>query len=230
MNQLVTRGIVLARTDYGEADRILTILTPDQGKLRLLAKGVKKMKSKLAGGIELFSVSQITFIRGRGEIGTLVSSRLQTHYGHIVSDIERVQLGYEIIKLLDKATEDEPERDYFHLLQEGFAALDDGKVEPLLVRSWFQAQLLKLAGHMPNLQTEPNGQRLDAAGLYDFSLDDMSFIAHPEGSFAAPDIKAFRLLFTDNSPLVLQKVQGIGDLLSKLAPLTQTMYRQYIRV
>ncbi|MEJ0073760.1 MAG: DNA repair protein RecO [Candidatus Saccharibacteria bacterium] len=87
--QQVTTGIVLTRVDYGEADRIITLITPDQGKLRLMAKGVRRIKSKLAGGIELFSVSNITFIRGRGDIGTLVSSRVLTHYGRIVSDLDR---------------------------------------------------------------------------------------------------------------------------------------------
>jgi DNA repair protein RecO (recombination protein O) len=109
VNQILTRGIVLSRTDYGEADRILTLLTPDQGKIRLIAKGVRKIKSKLAGGIELFSVSDVTFIRGRGDIGTLVSARLDTHYGTIVKDIERVQLGYDLIKQINKSTEDQPE-------------------------------------------------------------------------------------------------------------------------
>jgi recombinational DNA repair protein (RecF pathway) len=57
---------------------------PDSGKLSLMAKGVRKVKSKLAGGIELFSTSEITYIPGRGSVGTLVSSRLMRHYGGIV--------------------------------------------------------------------------------------------------------------------------------------------------
>ena len=61
-----TSAIILKRVDYGEADRILTLLTPDHGKLSLMAKGVRKIKSKLAGGIELFSISTITFAEGRG--------------------------------------------------------------------------------------------------------------------------------------------------------------------
>src|SRR5205085_581911 len=121
----LSSGIVLSRTNYGEADRILTLLTPDHGKLRLMARGVRKVKSKLAGGIELFSVSDITFIRGRGEMGTLISTRLVKHYGKIVQHIDRVQLGYELIKLLNTATEDRPEADYFELLQQAFAALDE---------------------------------------------------------------------------------------------------------
>src|SRR3954464_12617433 len=128
MKQFLTKGIVLSRTDYGEADRILTLLTPEQGKLRLMARGVRRAKSKLAGGIELFSVSDITFIRGRGDIGTLISARLNKHYANIVKDIDRVQLGYELIKQLNKATEDEPEEGYFHLLNQALETLDNKEI------------------------------------------------------------------------------------------------------
>src|ERR1700722_4601390 len=100
MNQIISTGIVLSRTDFGEADRILTMLSPDFGKLRLIAKGVRRERSKLAGGIELFSVSNITFIKGKRDIDTLISTRLIQHYRNIVTDIGRVQLGYKLIKLL----------------------------------------------------------------------------------------------------------------------------------
>ena len=118
MNQQRTTAIVLTRVDYGEADRIVTVLTPDAGKLSLIAKGVRRVKSKLAGGIELFSTSEITYIPGRGSVSTLVSSRLVRHYGRIVQDIDRTMLGYELMKLLHKVTEDEPERDYYELLEQ----------------------------------------------------------------------------------------------------------------
>ena len=120
MNQLTTQGIILSRTDFGEADKIITLLTPDHGKLRLMARGVRRAKSKLAGGVELFSVSDITYIKGRGEIGTLISARLITHYGRIVRDVTRTMLGYELIKQLNKVTEDEPEAEYFTLLEQTF--------------------------------------------------------------------------------------------------------------
>src|SRR5581483_3542398 len=112
MRQFRTQAIILNRTDYGEADRIISFLTPDHGKLKAIAKGVRKSKSKLAGGIELFSVSDISFIPGRKEISTVVSTRLIKHYGHIVKDLNRTNTGYALIKRLDKATEDAPETDY----------------------------------------------------------------------------------------------------------------------
>ena len=230
MKQLVTRGIVLARTNYGEADRIVTLLTPDHGKLRLMARGVRKARSKLAGGIELFSVSDISFIRGRGEIGTLTSSRLRQHYGRIVADLDRVQLGYELIKLLNRATEDEPELEYFTLLDQAFQALDDPAVGLDLIRLWFESHLLRQAGHTPNLRTDTDDQKLTAGHAYNFDFDAMAFAPHEGGNFNADHIKALRLLFSGHPPPDLQKVQGIDVLLPVIAPLIRTMLTSYIRV
>lgn len=230
MNQTVTTGIVLARTNYGEADRILTILTPDQGKLRLIAKGVRKSKSKLAGGIELLSVSDITFIRGRGDIGTLVSTRLQTHYGDIVKDIDRTMIAYECIKQLNKATEDEPEPEYFTLLQQSLEALNQADVSLELIQLWFSAQLLKLAGHTPNLQTDTTGVRLAQDKSYTFSFDDMTFTEGPTGRFTAAQIKLLRLLFGDHTAQQVRQVQGIEKYLEHLTPLVQTMRSLHVGV
>jgi DNA repair protein RecO (recombination protein O) len=229
MNQLNTTGIILGRTDFGEADRILTLLTPDHGKLRLVAKGVRRVKSKLAGGIELFSVSDVTFIRGRSELGTLVSTRLLKYYDTIVKDIHRTMLGYDLIKMLNKATEDEPEPEYFTLLQQGFEALDDAHIPAEIIRLWFSMQLLRIAGHMPNLQTDTSGQKLAAETLYDFSFDDMTFAASPHGQLGANEIKFLRLGFSGNPPKILHQVQRSAELAKICQPLVSTMYGTYIR-
>lgn len=220
MKQLVTTGIILSRTDYGEADRILTLITPDQGKLRLLARGVRRIKSKLAGGIELFSVSTITFASGRGELGTLVSTRLVQHYDQIAKDLQRTMAGYDLIKQLNKTTEDQPEPEYFALLKEAFEALNEPQIPLPLIQFWFAAQLLKLGGHAPNLQTDELGKKLVPDQLYDFDLDRMTFVANPlSGRFNANHIKFLRLVFAGNSPKVLTQVQGMGQLLHDCQPL-----------
>lgn len=230
MNQLVTKGMILARTDYGEADRILTMLTPDHGKLRLLAKGVRRIKSKLAGGIELFSTSDITYIKGRGEMGTLVSTRLIRHYAHITGNIDRTMLGYDLIKKLNKATEDEPEAEYYELLEQGFAALDESQIDLDLIRLWFAAQLLRLSGHTPNLQTDVSGSRLAADQTYEFSFDDSAFFDRADGSFGVDEIKFLRLVFAGNAPAVLQQVQNAERLTGKCLPLVQTLLSTYVRL
>lgn len=224
MNQLTTTAIVLARTNYGEADRIITVLTPDYSKLRLMAKGVRKVKSKLAGGIELFSVSHITFIKGRGDIGTLVSARLDRHYGNIVRDITRVQLGYDLIKLLNKTIEDVAEKEYFELLEHAFQALDDSANSEELIRTWFMAQLLRLGGHMPNLQTDSFGEKLNPHASYEFDFDAMAFVQHDQGQLTADHIKFMRLIISGNPPRILRQVSGYQKLLDSCGPIILTMF------
>lgn len=229
MNQLVTTAIILHRTDYGEADRILSLLTPEYGKIALMAKGVRRVKSKLAGGIELFSVSEITFIKGRGEVGTLVSTRLVKHYKHIVSALDRTMLGYELIKRLNKVTEDQLEAEYFELLRDTFEALDDPSISLELIQFWFNAQLLRMSGHTPNLQTDEQGNKLLADQRYDFNYDHMFFVPSPEhGQYDASHIKFLRIVLAGNPVRVLVNVQGSNQLVADLQPmvlnLTQLAY------
>ena len=232
MKQFVSSGIILSRTDFGEADRIITFLTPDHGKVRAIAKGVRKAKSKLAGGIELFSTSHLTLIVGRGEINTLISTRLIKHYGDIVKDLERTNTGYELIKILNKATEDHTEEDYFSLLKDSFEALDDVELDPQITKLWFSMQLLHLAGHMPNLHTDTKGKELKRSGLYNFQFDKMLFQSarQHEGLFSANDIQFLRIGFSGNSFKVLHRIKGVKELAEHCEPLIQTMLQTYVRL
>lgn len=228
MNQIVTTGIVLGRINYGEADRILTIITPDHGKLRLMAKGVRRVKSKLASGVELFNVSQITFIPGKRDIGTLVSTRLVQHFSNIVKDIERVQTGYELIKLLNKNTEDDAGEEYYNLLRQAVHALDDLSIPNDLLQTWFAAQMLRIGGMTPNLQTDAAGKKLEAEAAYSMDLDASTLKLEEQGVFGKNQIKFLRLLFSDVSPAVINKVSDVDDLLESTKPVVMYWQQSYI--
>jgi DNA repair protein RecO (recombination protein O) len=223
VRQIVTRGIVLTRTNFGEADRIITFLTPNHGKLRLMAKGVRKVKSKLAGGVELLSTSTITYIEGRGEVGTLISARLEKHYGRITKQLERVQLGYDLMGQINRVTEDEPEETYYELLEQSYAALDDHDIPLGLIRTWFDAQLLRLGGHAPNLTEDTGGEKLQQESKYNFDFEAMTFSPHEKGRYMSDHIKLLRLLFSGNTTELLMKVTGHEPLLKDLAPIIRTM-------
>ena len=230
MKHIVTLGIILSRTDFREADRILSVITPDHGKVRVLARGVRKVKSKLAGGIELFSVSQISFIVGRGEIRTLTSSRLQKHYKHIVSDADRTMFGYEIIKLINRTTEDQAGQEYFELLDTTLEAIDDLAVGLDLIRLWLYLQLLKLGGHSPNLKTDSSNSKLEEKQKYSFNLDKMAFSPSTSRRFNAQHIKLLRLGLGLKSPVSLQKIKDSNNTVRECLQLTKTMLEQYVRL
>lgn len=223
MNKTVTTGIVLTRINFGEADRILTILTPDHGKIRVMVKGARKLKSKMGAGIELFSICQITFITGRGEIGTLISARPQTHYKNIVSDINCTMLGYEVLKRLNKVTEDAAGKEYFDLLARTLEALDNAKLSNDAVEFWFSLRLLQISGHAPNLHTDRRKLPLNAEDNYEFDLDTMAFDPKSNGSFNAKHIKLFRLCITATKPDILLQVQDSEEHLPISLGLVKTM-------
>lgn len=230
MKQFRTRGIVLARTDYAEADRILTFLTPDRGKLKAYARGVRKTKSKLAGGIELFSVSDLSLIPGKREIDTLVSTRLIKHFGNIVKDFDRTSVGFDFIKKLHKATEDAAEAGYFYLLEQSFEALDDFKIELKLVALWFDMQLLRLSGHAPNLRIDVKGHSLSAESKYVFDFEKMHFEINDNGPFGVQHIKFLRLGFSTNPVKLLNRIQQAEKLSVQLQPVVQSMLQAHIRI
>jgi DNA repair protein RecO len=225
MNRQVTTAIVLSRTNYGEADRILTLLTADHGKLSAIAKGVRRERSKLAGGIELFTINEVGFLQGRGEMVTLTTTRLIKYFDNITGDIDRTMLGYDLLKLINKSTENETGTEYYQLLADSLAALNDSSIDIDLIRTWFNMQLLSISGHAPNLTTSDDGKKLDETASYDFDNRVMAFAQHSTGPYEAGHIKLLRLALTGNIKS-LSSVKGIENYLPGAQMLSQSM-RQY---
>lgn len=232
MNRTTTQAIVLARTNYGEAARIITLITPDQGKVRAMAKGVRKQKSKLAGGLELFSVSDVTLLTGRGEVKTLISTRLLTHYGNIVKNLDRTNTGYDFIKTINAYTEDNVEPAYFNLLNTALKSLDNFKINLELIQLWFNAQLLGLSGLTPNLQIDEQGNKLEQSKKYQFDYTLMGFKQADSGQRAlnTDHIKFLRLLFEAHNPAQLQKIQNLEKLLAQVHPIVQSMLSVQVQI
>lgn len=226
MKQQTSPAIVLRRTNYGEADRIVTFLTP-VGKIKAMVKGVRRSKSKLAGGIELFSESTITFLQTRGDLQRIVSTRLETHWDGIVGDLQRMMFGYEAMKLIDTVVEDEAERGYYELLKSTLSTLADHKVPRSALELWFYIRLLKLQGIEPNLKTDAAGVRLSAEQAYTFSTDDMCFAAAPNGSFRADHIKLLRLLLS-HPAVSLKQIQAADQLSQALTPLFKALVQKSV--
>lgn len=220
---------MLSRTDFREADRILTLLTPDNGKLKVIAKGVRRPRSKLAGGIELLSINDVTVLPGRGDMGTLVSSRLKTHYGNIVQDINRTMLSYELLKRMNRITEDAAGEEYFMILQRSLEALDDSGFSPELTELWFTMQLLSVTGHLPDLLTDTEGQKLEANQQYLFDFEHMAFRGLKGAPFTASHIKLLRLAYATDQPLKLKQITDADKSVTDALKLAQNLLRQQTR-
>ncbi|MES2876261.1 MAG: DNA repair protein RecO [Patescibacteria group bacterium] len=213
MKTVRTKAIVLRRTNYGEADRIVQFLTPENGVMSVMAKAVRKEKSRLAGGIELFATCDITVGSGRGELGILTAARLDAFYSHIMTDYERLQFGYDAIKQVAKvaATVDEPA--FYDLLEQTFQSLNDATVDVRLTRAWFWLQLAILLGVGMNLSTDTNGMKLVEDAVYNFSEVDHGFVFSDNGTFGSDHIKLLRIL-SAQPPKLASHVSGVDMLIN----------------
>ena len=202
-----TKAIILRRTNYGEADRVLKLITPN-GQRSVMAKGVRKEKSRLAGGIELFAVSDITIHTGKGSLGILTSARLIEFFSHIVEDYDKLQFGYEVVKQVSKNSDNFDDENLFTLAEQSLKALDDEQIDLRITKTWFWLQLAILLGVGMNLVTDSNGEKLITDQQYNYADQADSFHPSDKGDYIAEHIKLLRLLSAQN-PQVASKVSGI---------------------
>jgi DNA repair protein RecO (recombination protein O) len=117
-------AIVLRRTDYGEADRILTLFTPTKGKMHAIAKGTRRPISKKAGHLELLNRSQLQMALGRN-LDIVTQAEGRENFLHLRGELWHMTCGFYLAELVDRFVEDStPHRDIYALLLESLRYLD----------------------------------------------------------------------------------------------------------
>ena len=217
---LRTPAIILRRTNYGEADRILSVITPDHGRLSVMARSVRKEKSRLAGGIELFAICDIVVHLGKGEIATLTGAKLNKFFAQIITDYDRLQFGYEVLKQITKASETVDEPDFFTLLEDCLDALNNLKINLGIIQTWFYLRLAELLGNGLNTATDASGMKLVEDARYNFDPADQVFTFNENGHYDARHIKLLRVMAA-NPPAVVAKIAGVGEIVDDCLRLGQ---------
>jgi len=146
--KFTSEGIVISRKNYSEADRILVIYTNDYGKLSVMAKGVRKLKSKKRGHLEVFSHIKFSASKGSGiDVMTEVESINDFH--KIKKDLKKVALAYYFMEVVFKLTsQEEKNKELFRLILNYLDKLDIDKNLRTL-RFSFIHDLLVLLGYWP---------------------------------------------------------------------------------
>jgi DNA repair protein RecO (recombination protein O) len=144
-------AIVLRHADWGEADRLLTLYSRERGKVRALAKGARKIRSRKAGHLEPFTRVTLQLARGHD---LLIVTQADTLDAYLAIHENLVKTGHAayVVELLDRFTyEDENENPgIFHLLAEVLARI--GKdADPWLPIRYYEVRLLDLLGYRPHL-------------------------------------------------------------------------------
>ncbi len=203
-------AIVLRRRDQGEADRLLTVLTRERGKLTLLAKGVRRPASRKAGHIEPFTHVDLLVAKG-SSLDLVTQAETIAAHRQLREDLWRSSEAYYVAELADAFTQDaDPHALLFDLLLETLGRLDALPAEPdgaaagvtLAVR-YYELHLLALAGYQPQLfrcvqcnellQPEVNFLSLERGGC----LCPKHGASHPETiALPLPVLKVLRFLQT----------------------------------
>jgi DNA repair protein RecO (recombination protein O) len=158
-------GVVLGAIKLGEADRIITLYTRGNGKVRAVAKGIRKTKSRFGGRLEPFTHADLLIYRGRN-LDTITSVDIITSFHAVRADYERYMRACTMAELVDKIT---PERErafsVYTLLLAGLESLAAGHTGTAVPA--FAIKLLSVSGYHPQLHVCAGcGER---AGLEAFS-------------------------------------------------------------
>lgn len=145
-----SEAIVIRRSDLGEADKILTIFTPHFGKLRVVAKGVRKVTSRLAGHVELFTRSQMLLAKARN-LDIVTQSETVDAYRPLHDDLSRIAHASYAAEMLDAFTADALENYPVYKLTASVFGLLSEDPHPDRVLRWFEMQLLAYMGYAPEL-------------------------------------------------------------------------------
>jgi DNA repair protein RecO (recombination protein O) len=146
------QGIVVRSMKLGEADKIVTILTQGSGKVRAVAKGIRKTTSRFGARLEPFTHVSLLVYRGRSALDTVTQAEILAAHQKIRSDLSLIAAGETMLETVDKVAE-EHERNVrlFLLLLAGLRALEARPSDPAAVAESFLLKLLSISGFHPSL-------------------------------------------------------------------------------
>jgi DNA repair protein RecO (recombination protein O) len=143
-------AVVLRHSDWGEADRLITLYSREHGKLRSVAKGARRLKSRKAGHLEPFTRVALLLARGR-DLWIITQVETVNAYLALGEDLVRTASAAYVIELLDRFTYDEGEnRAIYTLLVDTLARLA-AEPDAFLALRYYEIHLLDLLGFRPEL-------------------------------------------------------------------------------
>ena len=193
-------AVVLRHADWGEADRLVTLLTRERGKVRALAKGARKIKSRKAGHLEPFTQVALQLAASRDLPIITQAETLQAHIS-LRDDLLRTGYAAYVVELVDRfSTEDEAEATGLYRLLSETLARAATEADPWLAVRYYEMRLLDFLGFRPHLfhcancgrEILPEDQFFSAAmggvicpdcssrlsGLWRLSLEALKYLRH----------------------------------------------------
>ncbi|NMD42369.1 MAG: DNA repair protein RecO [Firmicutes bacterium] len=146
-------ALILYHRNLGEADRLVTLLTWEKGKITAVARGARKVKSRLAAGVDLFTHGRYQFHRGRS-LDLITGQEVKEHFSAFREDAALYPYGLFLSEITGKLIQsEEPQAEPCALLLEGWRLLCDRELpDPILLCRAFELKMMELAGFCPYLE------------------------------------------------------------------------------
>lgn len=206
-----TSGFIIKKKDVSEADRIFTIFTKDFGKIKVSGKAIRKISSKLRGGIDMVSLSEIEFIQGKNH-KTLTDSVVLENFKGIKDNLVKLRIAYKIAEVLNNLIKgEEKDERIWELLNETFEKLNN---QPLVVGYWpliyyyFLWNFFSILGYQPELYKCVACQKKLIPGFLYFSSGDGGIVCNrctkTRKRINTDTVKILRLILKDEQNLLFK--------------------------
>ncbi len=207
-------ALVLKHADWGEADRVLTLYTRQQGKIRALGKSVRKIRSRRAGHLEPFTHVTLQLAKSH-DMPIITQAETINPFSTLRESLAAIGHASYVVELLDKFTYEEGENlSLFNLLLKTFERLTTPDLDPQLVLRYYEIRLLDYAGFRPELmhciscgaEIQPEdqffspgaggilcprcGRETDSRGAIPISKDALKYLRHLQRSPFADAVRA----------------------------------------
>lgn len=178
MRTYKTEGIILKRSNFGEADRILTVFTRHYGKIKVLAKGVRRIKSRRGPNVELFNWVILFLTRGKN-FDLLSEAEIKNSFSSLKGDLRKVAFTYYFCELVDGLCPEKQEnRRAFDLLTKTLQDLttaDQRSAASILAD--FELELIQELGYWPKNKLPPFDLEIFIEQILEKRLKSPKFLA-----------------------------------------------------
>jgi DNA repair protein RecO (recombination protein O) len=146
-----TDALILRRHDFNEADRLLTLYTPEYGKIRAIAKGARRPAGRKTGHVELFTRAAMIINWGR-ELHVVAQAEMLEAFLPLRESLDRGAYANYVIEMLDHFSEfEEQNMGLYHLLDSTLGWLSEPEADLRLIARYFELSLLRYVGFQPSL-------------------------------------------------------------------------------
>ncbi len=143
MGSVTTEGLILKRRNFGEADRILTVLTDRFGKISIVARGVRKITSRRAGNIEILNNVKLHLFKSKSY--TLTEAESIDTFSALKENLTLSTAAFHIIELVDRLTPEEQKNVMIYDLTLGVLRILEKNPRQIFIRA-FEVKLLSVLG------------------------------------------------------------------------------------